>query len=83
MPTIRARSTRKAIARPRATIRRAYLHHLVKSGEALGAMLLTWNNLAYYQELMQDIRDAIEGRRFADASAEISEGWARGDLPAL
>ena len=33
---------------------RAYLHHLVKSGEALGAMLLTWNNVAYYQQLMQD-----------------------------
>ncbi len=61
---------------------RAYLHHLVKSGEALGAMLLSWNNIAYYQRLMQDMRDAIEGQRFADASAEISEGWARGDLPA-
>eukprot|EP01132_Coremiostelium_polycephalum_P006878 gene6878-8524_t len=32
---------------------RAYLHHLVKSGEALGGMLLTWNNLAYYQQHMQ------------------------------
>jgi queuine tRNA-ribosyltransferase len=62
---------------------RAYLHHLVKSGEALGAMLLTWNNLAYYQRLMQEIRDAIEAGRFADRAAEISEGWARGDLPAL
>ena len=29
---------------------RAYLHHLVKAGEMLGAMLLTWNNLAYYQD---------------------------------
>ena len=29
-------------------------------------MLLTWNNLAYYQRLMQDIRDAIEGQRFAE-----------------
>ena len=62
---------------------RAYLHHLIKSGEALGAMLLSWNNIAYYQQLMQDIRDAIENQRFAEASAEISEGWARGDLPAL
>jgi len=62
---------------------RAYLHHLVKSGEALGAMLLTWNNLSYYQRLMQDIRDAIEARRFADRAAEITEGWARGDLPPL
>ncbi|MGI6853057.1 tRNA guanosine(34) transglycosylase Tgt [Mesorhizobium sp. 1B3] len=61
---------------------RAYLHHLVKSGEALGAMLLTWNNLAYYQRLMQDIRDAIEQGDLAQRSALIAEGWERGDLPA-
>jgi queuine tRNA-ribosyltransferase len=61
---------------------RAYLHHLVKSGEALGAMLLTWNNLAYYQRLMQDIRDSIEAQDFAERSALIAEGWGRGDLPA-
>ena len=60
---------------------RAYLHHLVKSGESLGAMLLTWNNLSYYQRLMQEIRDAIEAQSFADRAAEITEGWARGDLP--
>lgn len=62
---------------------RAYLHHLVRSQEALGAMLLTWNNLSYYQRLMQDIRDAIGQGRFADRTAEISEGWARGDIPVL
>ena len=62
---------------------RAYLHHLVKSGEALGGMLLTWNNLAYYQALMADIRAAIGEGRFADRAAEISDFWARGDLPAL
>src|SRR5690606_23494098 len=62
---------------------RAYLHHLVRSGEALGAMLLTWNNLAYYQSLMADIRAAIEAGRFADRAAAISEGWARGDISAL
>ena len=38
---------------------RAYLHHLVKAGETLGAMLLSEINLAYYQSLMQGIRDAI------------------------
>jgi queuine tRNA-ribosyltransferase len=59
---------------------RAYLHHLVKSGEALGGMLLTWNNVAYYQRLMQDLRGAIEAGRFAGRAAEINEGWARGDL---
>ncbi|MCC6205893.1 MAG: tRNA guanosine(34) transglycosylase Tgt [Hyphomicrobiales bacterium] len=62
---------------------RAYLHHLVKSQEALGAMLLTWNNLAYYQRLMQDLRDAIEASAFADRAAAISEDWARGDLPPI
>src|SRR5690554_2022999 len=62
---------------------RAYLHHLVKSGESLGGMLLTWNNLAYYQSLTADIRAAIENGRFAERSAEIQEEWARGDLPAL
>jgi queuine tRNA-ribosyltransferase len=62
---------------------RAYLHHLVKSQEALGAMLLTWNNLSYYQRLMQDIRDAIEAQAFADRAAGITEGWAKGDLPPL
>src|SRR5262245_16307583 len=59
---------------------RAYLHHLVKSGEALAAMLLTWNNVAYYQRLMQDVRDAIEAGRFADRVGEINESWAMGDL---
>jgi queuine tRNA-ribosyltransferase len=41
---------------------RAYLHHLVRSNEILGAMLLTWNNLAYYQELMRRLRAAIAVR---------------------
>jgi queuine tRNA-ribosyltransferase len=62
---------------------RAYLHHLVRSQEALGAMLLTWNNLSYYQLLMAEIRSSIEAGRFTDRAGEISEGWARGDIPAL
>ncbi len=60
---------------------RAYLHHLVRSQEALGAMLLTWNNLAYYQHLMRELRDAIEAGTFAASAAAIGEGWKRGDLP--
>ncbi|WP_029056913.1 tRNA guanosine(34) transglycosylase Tgt [Stappia stellulata] len=59
---------------------RAYLHHLVKAGEGLAAMLLSWNNLAYYQSLMQGIRDAIEAGTFEDFRRETREGWARGDL---
>jgi queuine tRNA-ribosyltransferase len=62
---------------------RAYLHHLVKSGEMLGSMLLSWNNLAYYQRLMQGIRAAIDEGRYEDFRHEIKEGWAKGDLPAV
>ena len=62
---------------------RAYLHHLVKCGEALGGMLLTWNNLAYYQSLMAGMRGAIESGRFADFRAETRESWARGDIAVL
>jgi queuine tRNA-ribosyltransferase len=38
---------------------RAYLHHVVKAGEIIAAMLLTWHNLTYYQELMKALRAAI------------------------
>jgi queuine tRNA-ribosyltransferase len=44
---------------------RAYLHHLVRSGEMLGSMLLSWVNTAFYQELMAAMRAAIEEGRFA------------------
>jgi queuine tRNA-ribosyltransferase len=43
---------------------RAYLHHLIKSGEYLGAMLLSWANTAFYQELMAAMRAAIAEGRF-------------------
>jgi queuine tRNA-ribosyltransferase len=62
---------------------RAYLHHLVRSNETLGAMLLTWNNLAYYQSLMAGIRDAIEAGAYADFAGRVSTDWEKGDLPAL
>jgi queuine tRNA-ribosyltransferase len=45
---------------------RAYLHHLIKSGEMLGAMLLTWANLAYYQSLTAGLRAAIADGRLSD-----------------
>jgi queuine tRNA-ribosyltransferase len=62
---------------------RAYLHHLVRSNEALASMLLTWNNLAYYQSLMAGIRAAIESGTFEAFAASTEEAWAQGDLPAL
>ena len=58
---------------------RAYLHHLVKSEEILGMMLLTWNNLAYYQVLMGGMRGAIQENRFSDFAGEVKDRWMRGD----
>jgi queuine tRNA-ribosyltransferase len=65
------------------TYSRAYLHHLVRVQEMLGQTLLSSINLAYYQTLMQGMRDAIERGTFAAFCAQTKEGWARGDLPAL
>jgi queuine tRNA-ribosyltransferase len=59
---------------------RAYLHHLVKANEMLGAVLLTTANLAYYQELMAGLRNAIADGCFDAFQGAIREGWARGDL---
>jgi queuine tRNA-ribosyltransferase len=59
---------------------RAYLHHLVKANEMLGAILLTTINLNYYQELMAGMRAAITAGTFADFRAAAREGWARGDV---
>jgi queuine tRNA-ribosyltransferase len=55
---------------------RAYLHHLVKAGEILGMMLLTWNNLAYYQQLMAGLRAAIAAGRLSDFPEQVKAGWA-------
>ncbi|MEM1200485.1 MAG: tRNA guanosine(34) transglycosylase Tgt [Pseudomonadota bacterium] len=60
---------------------RAYLHHLIRCGEYLGSMLLTWANIAYYQDLMAGARAAIEAGRYSDYCAEVQDGWARGDIP--
>ena len=62
---------------------RAYLHHLVRANEALGGMLLTWNNLSYYQDLMHGARDAIEAGDYSNYMAQTKEGWAKGDIPVL
>jgi queuine tRNA-ribosyltransferase len=61
---------------------KAYLHHLVRSNEILGMMLLTWNNLAYYQDLMKGARAAIREGRYADYCAATREGWARAERAA-
>ncbi|MBI1180641.1 MAG: tRNA guanosine(34) transglycosylase Tgt [Alphaproteobacteria bacterium] len=62
---------------------RAYLAHLTRAGEILGAMLLTWHNLQYYQDLMAGMRDAI-GRGALEAfAAGFHAGQAEGDIPPL
>ncbi|MDX6805314.1 tRNA guanosine(34) transglycosylase Tgt [Terrihabitans rhizophilus] len=59
---------------------RAYLHHLVRSGEILAMTLLTWSNIAYYQSLMRGAREAIEAGRYADYVADARACWERGDV---
>jgi queuine tRNA-ribosyltransferase len=65
------------------TYSRAYLHHLTKANEMLGAVLLSTINLAYYQALMAGMREAITAGRFADFQAATKAGWARGDIATL
>jgi queuine tRNA-ribosyltransferase len=60
---------------PAAQYERAYLHHLVRSGETLGAMLLSYANVQFYQELMARTREAIEGGRFASFADEVSRRY--------
>ena len=55
---------------------RAYLHHLFRSGEALGGTLLSIVNLFYYQDLMASARAAIVAGSFADFAAETEAQWA-------
>lgn len=58
-----------------ATYSRAYLHHLIKAGEILGAMLMTEHNLSFYQQLMQAMRDAIGQGRFAAFAADFRRDY--------
>ena len=57
---------------------RAYLHHLVRAGEMLGAMLMTQHNLHFYQDLMQGMRDAITEGRFAAFQSDFESRYQRG-----
>jgi queuine tRNA-ribosyltransferase len=60
------------------TYSRAYLHHLVRAGEILGAILLTWHNVTFYQNLMVEVRAAIASGRFAAFAADFTRDY-RGD----
>ena len=63
------------------TYSRAYLHHLTKANEILGAVLLSTINLGYYQALMADMRDAITAGRFQEFHAATLAQWEQGDIP--
>ncbi len=58
---------------------RAYLHHLFRAREILGPMLLTWHNLAYYQRLMRQIRNAILHKQLSTLSQKLHMQWQSGD----
>lgn len=60
-----------------ATYSRAYLHHLQKSGEILGAMLVTEHNLSFYQQLMQAMRDAIGQGTFATFASRFHQEYEK------
>jgi queuine tRNA-ribosyltransferase len=62
---------------------RAYLHHLIKANEILGAMLLTEINLNYYQTLMRQSREAIANRQFIEFCQSTRDNWARGESTAF
>ena len=62
---------------------RAYLHHVIKSDEIIGSMLLTWHNLTYYQRLMQGLRDAISLGKLDQFVARFHADRAQGDIDPL
>jgi queuine tRNA-ribosyltransferase len=58
---------------------RAYLHHVVKSGEIIASMLLTWHNITYYQDLMGEMRNAIARGCLQSYVKKIAEVYSRPD----
>ena len=70
----------EAVASPARDVSRAYIHHLLKSDEILGAMLLTWHNLHYYQDLMANLRAAIADGRLAAFVEDFHARRAEGDI---
>jgi len=64
---------------PAARYERAYLHHLIKSGEILGAMLISYANVQFYQELMAKAREAIGAGTFAAFAEDVARRYATVD----
>ena len=62
---------------------RAYIHHLQKCNEVLAVMLLTWHNVAYYQRLMQGLRQALAEDKLQEFTAQFYADQAHGDIEEL
>ncbi|MEM1235889.1 MAG: tRNA guanosine(34) transglycosylase Tgt [Pseudomonadota bacterium] len=62
---------------------RAYLHHVFRANEMISGMLLTWHNLHYFQQIMQEMREAIAAGRFDAWEAEFHAQQAMGDIEPL
>ena len=75
------RTTRRSIATSNCPASRdyskAYLNHLFKAGEYLGPMLLSWHNIAFFQEMMAAMRAAIAEGRFAAFRSEMQQRWSK------
>ena len=54
---------------------KAYIHHLIRSKELLGAMILSWHNIAYFQDLMRRIRSAIANGAYEKFVEDFRRGW--------
>ncbi|OJX68032.1 tRNA guanosine(34) transglycosylase Tgt [Magnetospirillum sp. 64-120] len=62
---------------------RAYLHHLIRSEEILGPMLLTWHNIQFYQDVMKGLRQAIGEGRVQQFAADFLAAESQGDIAPL
>jgi len=58
---------------------RAYLHHVVKSGEIIASMLLTWHNLTFFQDLMRAFREAVAGKNAASFARNFLADYRAGE----
>jgi queuine tRNA-ribosyltransferase len=56
---------------------KAYVHHLIRSGELLGAMILSWHNIAYFEDLMARIRASIAAGTFETFVTEFRANWSQ------
>jgi len=68
---------------PAAQYSRAYLHHLIRCGEILGPMLLSWHNIAFYQALTARLRAAIAAGRLRDEAEAILTAYRGNDIEPL